>query len=577
MMTTMNHISGIEMPLTRIGETQQEYDASINLIIKERTLWNTIHNLLSPYFRARANSENGSEDIYLTNLAGGIYIFPTFGVYEQILLNIAQILEQSGLLQLKHWFLCEYPTTYSPFVMDIDAKLPSTTENMITDDGVSFIQKIMRVVHEIVEEFYPSDISSSSSINDKYIAYVTMTSAELLPDIQRIGAHVYFPDLIVDVTRAIKITRAIVCRLDLNNPEYELPRPSEPWCSIIDASVVTSNSLRMIFMEKCSICSKKTHKLVGCSCVKINGKKYMNHHRVYRPKFVCIGKTILQKETEEFINPNKIRNAFQKTTRRRADNISLTNGYNPPRKCPIGELDYATEEDYKKHAKKQKLMTIDDGLRTERKSKLSLEVNVLPEIKILLQSYIQNLCSQWSHILIRSIKKEGKSGKILINVYGEGANFCTNKKDYHHRSNIYFTIQQNDKKIVTLKQGCFSRKPPNIGNSCSCFDYIKFKDNYPSTITDKTIINALFITEESPSVSEPENVVIIPRPPPLLHRTLTPMENQNMKDLRKIMESNQKYLAKQTMKVNYVNGNTSFIKNEKVTKPKWDPSSLPDK
>jgi hypothetical protein len=283
------------------------------------------------------------------------------------------------------------------------------------------------------------------------------------------GLHVYAPNLFVSAQQALDIREQLVVQCEL---EFG-PRPDHnDWSKVIDYSVYTSAGLRLPYSGKtddCPACKDKSKKDKGGVCPNhCKNGRLCERWRRYEPAVA-----LLPSGDFDALESDKLKDplyALRRTCIRyhAAPNEHYVLPRGCERSCLLGRVPKRSRAGGDWHDSDDE--TPDDMHEDARKRLQSVRNAVLcskreqwyPE----LLDAIHKL-DKYEGVIFRQVLFVGtEKPYYLVHPRGPGAQYCTNKLDYHNGNTAYFFVSPNG-----IIQKCFCRCPTKRATGIPCKDY----------------------------------------------------------------------------------------------------------
>lgn len=378
-------------------------------------------------------------------LSGGIVVLPEdqmdtfFDIYSTDVMN--------G----KKNYIAECRTSIFKFLVDMDLYEKEKVR-------YSKIKEYITIINEVIYDFYPD-----SKCKDRKVIICTTDSCEKELNgttFIKTGVHMVWPKLCVKAETALILRRGIIQKLE---QKFGSRHPDNEWSDVLDASVYTSNGLRMIGSSKCYSCKYCKGKAGDLNCEKCFGVGKVDEGRIYMPRDIILGngKSVKEKYADDF---HKV--LLESSLRTNLSRESF---------CMV-------IPDWFKNVKETKKRILCSRINHENFSKESNK-----ELKV--KEFVEKDCEIYkklSFFIRKNFPMHVKKGMNIVDIH-KGKNcyvvrtdskFCMNIDGEHNSNTIYFYIDRH-----YVYQRCFCRCEKSKGRKFGlCRDYRSKGIELPSSV-----------------------------------------------------------------------------------------------
>ena len=481
-----------------------------------------------------------------------------------------------------------YSENFTPvyrMCFDLDFKEETVEGSELVGD-ITYRHRVFTEIIKTVRRFYPID--TDAKIFTTIILEAPPKKVDSVPGhcpYTKIGSHMVFPYLYVNKVQALYITEAATSALENEIGKRGLDTIwQNDWSDVCDKVVHQNGNLRMPYSDKpvkCKECDadpdRKNNQKSTCSDPLCEyGKK--PEERPYSPIMVLnldgtinhvMFKTI-EKQMFKAINMTSVRTYERNTTK----GFQAFVGCVTPDNVVDGKYVSSTVS-CSKNGKGTKRKAVDTIVRGKNKTHME-EHDARSKIMI----HLAKKCRpQYANLLFKDafyIESSNNTRRYILNVRGEGSNFCINKGDDHTSSSIYFIFSQ-----AGIRQKCFCKKdiaryPSGVGcnnweSSIMVAPLDKLKVLFPDMPTEYTFMDIVKRTSTGRiSKKNADDVAMFGCRRPKIHASSS-YSVQTMEEFKKRLEENARtkhdmeMMAEKNKRAAYVSSGKAFDKTNSCT------------
>ena len=344
--------------------------------------------------------------------------------------------------------LTEQHTAIFPMYVDVDLKVP------VQDLTEETLHLMTTLVNQQLERFY-KDASLPPITFECVVCTKSKAAPEVTPGMYKIGIHLHWPQLLVEIDSARQIRHSMAVALEKRAWMRELGVDRVVWNDVLDDAVYCTG-LRMLGApkaKKCTACSKSKDALCHV-CNRMNNNHVIDES-VYTLRMVVVG-TAVDEERKARYSSN-LTLLMRKTTVR-SDEERVTPGYHIYDGCTLAPPMHTD-------GRKRKAPD-DDSNRVKPRFRKQSEVTN-PRVHAVARELLVQHSPNYAESRM-TIRFDGKQYMVLLT--GDGSGFCLNKGSPHGSQHVYMVIQQGkSSKLYESHMRCWCTKMivrPVSGQTC---------------------------------------------------------------------------------------------------------------
>ena len=285
------------------------------------------------------------------------------------------------------------------------------------------------------------------------------------------GLHVIFIQTPVLESQALRVRAGVVARCRQHLRWYD------DWDKAIDVCVLSEGgSLRLVGSDKCLPCEHCRNGRERLSCSRcVEGHVPLN--KVYWPWRV-LPEDARGVEDLRDLHANEAHAVRLCSTRTLLG--APDKSFRVPPGAPLPSRVVRRQTELGRLQPRLEYQEQESALRAARPSSLlavQLSEPVLQRIRACVQAY----APAHAALTLKQVVRIEGADKYILKVTGFGSRYCTNKGDYHSKSNIYFHLSR-----FGLSQRCFSKSEEiRSEGRCTCATFVGMTREIPCALMDQ--------------------------------------------------------------------------------------------